>query len=225
MLQNFISTSVGRKQIVAVTGLLLILFLLGHLAGNLFIYLGPDAFNAYAHKMASLRPGLYLVEAILLLIFIVHMYFTAMIVLDNYKARGDVRYKSFKPVGKRSLATRLMPYTGSIILIFVIIHLLDFTFIDKHGLLSVLPDGKSYELYGIVLNTFYNPVHSAFYIVAMICVGLHLHHGVQSFMQTFGFNNPNVTPLIKKISHWFALFITIGFCSIPLYANYIRTLF
>lgn len=225
MLQNILTTSVGRKQIVATTGLMLILFIVGHLAGNLLIYLGPDAFNAYAHKMASLRPGLYAVEALLLLIFLIHMFFTALLVLENIKARGNTRYHTYKPVGQRSLATRLMPYTGSVILIFVIVHLLDFTFIDKTGAESILPDGKSYELYGVVINAFGNPVHGMFYIIAMLCVGLHLHHGVASFIQTFGFNHPTITPLVKRVSHWFALFITVGFSSIPIYCYYLYSQF
>src|SRR3989338_4160498 len=89
-------TSVGRKQIVALTGLLLIGYLIIHLAGNLFIFLGPAAFNHYAEKMASLRPALYIVEAFLLYVFIVHIWITACLVWENWKAR-PTPYRTFKP--------------------------------------------------------------------------------------------------------------------------------
>ena len=209
-------TSVGRKQIVALTGLLLIGYLIIHLAGNMFIFLGPAAFNHYAEKMASLRPGLYIVEAFLLYVFIVHIWITAALVWQNYKSRS-IPYRVYEPSGERSWATRLMPYTGTLLLIFVIWHLMDFTFIDKHGPRSILSDGQSYGLYGVVYNSFASPLNSGFYILAMMAVGFHLSHGVQSLIQTFGFNHPRYTPLIKRISNYFAIFIAFGFSSIPIY--------
>ena len=213
---QYFSSSIGRKQIVAVTGILLILFLVGHLAGNLLIYLGPEAFNAYAKKLAGLRPGLYVVEAGLLLIFLIHMFVTALLVLENINAR-PVRYKVQKPVGERSTATRLMPYTGTIILIFIVWHLLDFTFADKHGNLSILPDGKDYGLFGVVYNAFSNPWHSYFYIITMMAIGFHLSHGVQSFCQTFGFVGSTTTPLVRNISNAIGLIIAVGYSTIPIY--------
>ena len=214
---HYLNSSIGRKQIVAATGLILILFVTGHLAGNLFIYGGEDAFNGYAKKMASLRPALNFVEAGLLFIFIVHMWVTTLLVLDNIKARGTQGYSKEKAVGNRSWATRLMPYTGTAILVFVIFHLLDFTFVDHHGPRSILSDGKSYGLYGVVLNSFNDVLHSALYILAVICVGLHLSHGVESFFQTFGLNDSKCSACIKTFSHFFALVVTVGYCSIPIF--------
>lgn len=210
-------SSIGRKQIVAATGLLLILFVLGHLAGNLLIFLGPDAFNAYAKKMESLRPGLYVVEVGLAGIFLIHIYFTATLVLENIKARGNKKYAVAKSSQERSLATRLMPYSGVFLLLFIIWHLLDFTFINKHGDLSILADGKSYGLYGVVYNAFSDPIHSGLYVLAMMSLGLHLNHGVQSFAQTYGFNSPKYSPIIRKFSNAFAFFIAAAFSSIPVY--------
>lgn len=211
---SYLSSSIGRKQIVAATGLILILFIVGHLAGNLFLYGGPDAFNGYAKKLASLRPALNFVEAGLLAIFVIHMYMTTLLVLENINARS--RYAVEKAKGARSLSSRLMAVSGSLILAFVIWHLLDFTFTDHHGPRSIIA-GKSLGLYGVVYNSFANPVHSLLYIGAMISVGLHLDHGVQSFCQTFGLNHPVYTPLIYKFSRFFAVIITMGYCSIPVY--------
>ena len=215
-ISEYLNSSIGRKQIVATTGLLLILFVIGHLAGNLLIYLGPDAFNGYAKKLEHLRPGLYFIETGLLFIFVIHMYFTALLVLENIQARS-VNYAQYRPRGQRSLATRLMSVSGVFILCFIIWHLMDFTFADKTGPRSVLADGKSYALYGVVYNSFTDPIHGLLYIIAMMCLGLHLSHGVQSFAQTFGFSSPQYTPAIKKISNWFALVMALGYSSIPIY--------
>jgi len=208
--------SIAKKQYVAVTGLLLIGFVIAHLAGNLFIYLGPEAFNGYAAKLAHLRPGLYVVEALLLAIFVSHMYVTALLVLENIKARGTP-YKLDRSKGTRSLATVLMPYTGVVVLAFVVFHLWDFTFIDHDGPRSILADGKSYGLYGVVYNSFADPLHSAFYIAAMAAVGLHLCHGVESFMQTFGIAHDNHKGRVVKFSWVFAIAIVVGYSSIPVY--------
>ncbi len=215
-ISKFYQSSIGKKQIVATTGLLLIIYVIAHLAGNLFIYAGPEVYNAYAKKLTDLRPGLYVVEFGLLLVFLIHIFVTAVLVSQNITAR-TTQYAVYKPVGSRSLATRLMSMSGTIVLAFVIWHLLDFTFVDKHGARSVLADGESYGLYGVVYNAFSDPLHSFFYIIAMIAVGLHLSHGVQSFIQTFGFNHPRYTPMIQGFSNIFACLVTFAYSSIPVY--------
>lgn len=214
--QQYFNSSIGKKQIVALTGLALILFVIGHLAGNLFIYGGPQVFNDYAKKMASLRPALYVVEIALLIIFVIHLYVTALLVWENIQARGK-GYAVYKPVGKRSWAARLMPCTGAVVLAFVIWHLLDFTFVDHNGPRSFMPDGMHLGLYAIVYHSFSNPLHSFLYIAAMVAVGLHLAHGIQSFFQTFGWNDPRYTCVIKKISNGVGTLIALAYSSIPVY--------
>jgi succinate dehydrogenase / fumarate reductase cytochrome b subunit len=208
-------SSIEKKQIVAATGLVLIGFAAGHLAGNLFIYLGPEAFNGYAKKLSGLRPGLYLVEAFLSLLFIIHLWFTSLLAAENSKAR-PVRYHMAKDAGDRSLAARLMPLTGTIIILFIIWHLKDFTFSDQHGARSILADGKSYGLYGVVYNSFLDPIHCVLYILAMAALGFHLTHGIQSFVQTFGFDHPRYTPVVRKISRGLGLLISLAYSSIPI---------
>ena len=218
---DYYKSSIGKKQIVATTGLLLILFIVGHLVGNLLVLLGPDAYNGYAKKLASLRPGLYLIEFGLFLVFLIHIITTAILVLENIQSR-PIRYQISKSKEERSVAAQLMPYTGTILFVFVIWHLLDFTFVDHEGPLSIVR-GKSCGLYGVVYNAFADPAHSYFYIVAMMALGFHLAHGVQSFAQTSGFNDPRYTPLIEKISNGFGLLITLAYSSIPIYVlfNYL----
>ena len=211
---SFHFSSIAKKQIVAVTGLGLILFVIAHLAGNLFIYGGPHVFNAYAEKLVGLGIFLKAAEYALLLVFIVHIWMTVLVVLENIKARGGIkRYAVDKPVGNRSLATRLMPYSGTYLLLFVVWHVFDFEFADKTGLRSYIA-GKSYGLYGVVVNSFADPVHSSLYIIAMCFLGLHLAHGVESTVQTLGLRNP---PAFQRFSRYFALLMVIGYSSIPVY--------
>jgi succinate dehydrogenase / fumarate reductase cytochrome b subunit len=211
-LYHYIHSSIGRKQIVAVTGLLLILFLIGHLAGNLLIYLGPEAYNAYSKKLVSLRPGLYGIEFGLLAVFVTHIYFITILVWENIKARGT-RYAVQRPVGKRSIATMLMSYSGLIVLAFVVTHLIDFTFASHEGLRAIV-HGTDWGLYGLVFNTFTDPLKSLWYIIAMCAIALHLSHGVDSFMQTFGLHH---TENMRRWSNFFAIAIALLFSSIPVY--------
>jgi succinate dehydrogenase / fumarate reductase cytochrome b subunit len=213
--------SITKKQIVAATGLLLIVYLISHLAGNLFIYAGPAFYNAYAAKLETFGPLLRIAEIGLLFVFVLHIWMTALVVLENIKARGGLkqRYAVDQPVGRRSLATRLMPWTGTYIFLFVIWHLFDFMYADHSGARSYIA-GKSYGLYGVVVNSFMDPVHSFLYIMAMCFLGLHLAHGVESFLQTWGLKNPKFAPVINQSSHLFALLMVIGYSSIPVYVLY-----
>jgi succinate dehydrogenase / fumarate reductase, cytochrome b subunit len=217
-------SSITKKQIVALTGVLLIFFVIAHLAGNLFIYGGPAIFNAYADKLDSLRPFLNLGEYVLLLVFVIHILVTAILVTENIKARRGLlkRYAVDKPVGNRSWATRLMPYSGTYILLFVIWHLLDFTFINHDGPRSFIA-GKSYGIYGIVVNSFADPLHSILYVIAVCFLGLHLSHGVESFLQTWGYNRTKYWSMAVGVSQFFALAMVLGYSSIPLYVLFILT--
>ena len=205
MCLELFKSSIGKKQIIAVTGLLLILFLIGHLIGNLLIYGGPDVFNGYAAMLAKARPVVFLIEMALLAVFLIHVLVTLWLVLENIKAAGVSRYAVKKTRAQRSLATQLRIYTGLFLLAFVVWHLFDFTFSDHEGPRSILLN-KSLGLYGVVYNSFLNPIHSGLYIIAMACLGFHLAHGVQSLIQTFGFNDEKYTPMLHKISNFFGAF-------------------
>lgn len=213
---QYLRSSLGKKQITAATGLFLIGFVVMHLAGNLLIYLGAEAFNGYAHKLAGLRPGLYLIEFFLLAVFSIHLYLTALLVLENRRAR-PVGYNVSSAQDDDLFLARLMPWTGTVIVAFVLWHLRDFTFTDHEGARSLLRDGQSYGLYGVVYNSFADPLHSAAYILAMTALGIHLSHGIQSFAQTFGWNHPRYTPAVKKLSRGLGFLIAAGYSSIPIY--------
>ncbi|MBF0500480.1 MAG: succinate dehydrogenase cytochrome b subunit [Candidatus Riflebacteria bacterium] len=217
LLQQYFQSSIGKKQIVALTGLMLIGFILGHLAGNLLIFKGPEALNAYAHKLASMRPAMYGVELALAGTFLLHICLTVYLFFYNNEAR-PIAYGYYQPTD-RSISTRLMPYTGTLLAAFVIWHLLDFTFSDQTGTLSLV--GKeSLGLYGVVVNAFKIQWHSGLYILAMCAIGFHLTHGFQSFMQSLGLNHPKYTPVIKIISVFLGLAVAAIFSSIPLYVMF-----
>jgi succinate dehydrogenase / fumarate reductase, cytochrome b subunit len=216
VLKAYLNSSVGRKQIVAVTGLGLVLFLVAHLAGNLLIYKGPEAFNGYAAKLQSLGALLWVARFGMIAIFVTHIVMTVMLVIENRKARGK-NYAKDTHGGSRSLATRLMPYTGSILLFYIISHLLDFTLADHHTVLSMI-DGVDLGLYGLVVNSFKSSLGEViWYCVAMFSVGFHLAHGIQSTFRSFGYYHTTFTPLITKLSTALAVLIAVGFSSIPLY--------
>lgn len=215
---NFAKSSISKKQVVAATGLFLILFVVAHLAGNLYIYGGPEAFNGYAKKLAGLRPGLYFVEAALLAVFLVHLDATARLVLENLRAR-PVGYRQAPGVAAGSFASRLMPWTGAAIVAFVIWHLLDFTFSDQHGPRSILSDGRGYGLFGVVYNSLGDPVHCVLYIAAMLAVGTHLSHGIQSFIQTFGLVPERRFSAVRRISNGLGIAVALAYSSIPVYVQ------
>ena len=201
--------SIIKKQIVAVTGLGMVGFLISHLSGNFLFYAGPKAFNAYAAFLHSLGKVLWVARIGLIGMFITHIIFTVLLVIENKRARSK-RYAVYQNHGdKKSLAVRLMPYTGSILLAYVILHLIDFTFPDK----SVYANGL-YELVSITLS---HPVHAVWYMIAMACVGFHLSHGIQSVVQTFGISNTSIMKTTRKISLSLGIAVGVGFGSIPLY--------
>ena len=120
-------SSIAQKQIIAITGFLLILFIILHLGGNLFIYAGPHVLNSYAHKLHSLGPLLLVPRILLFVIFMLHVIFIHIVVIQNFKARGGIkRYAIEQAVGQRTLAEKIMLWSGVYIFVFVVFHIFDF---------------------------------------------------------------------------------------------------
>ena len=205
-----ISTSIGKKLLMAITGLCFCCFLLAHLAGNLTLYFGKDAFNAYAEHVHALGPLLTIVEWGLLIFALVHVLTGLTLFYQNLRARPS-RYAVNKSAGGRSIGSATMPYTGFILLLFVIYHLMDFHFVDK----------SNTTIYQIVSDSFSNPVLMLLYIIAVIIAGIHVSHGLWSAFQTIGANHPKYTPLIKATSLVFGLIVGIGFGFIPIFISII----
>ena len=206
-------STIQKKQIVGITGLAMVGFVLAHLSGNFLIYKGAEAYNAYAQFLHDLGPLLWVARIGLLAAFVLHMGFTINLVIANKKARKDRYYKYQNHRKESSLATQLMPLTGTIILLYIIFHLLDFSLAEKVGVI----EGIDYGLFGLVVNTLGDPIHAILYIIAMASVGLHMYHAFQSVFQTFGIMTHASQQKIGLVSKAFGVAIAVLYSSIPVY--------
>ncbi len=213
-LTSFFTSSIGKKFLMAISGVGLIGFIVAHLIGNLLIFGGQEALNAYAKGLHDLGGLLWIARIGLITIFVVHIGAAIALTRDNRAARPD-SYQS-KGTVKASLASKNMGLSGSFILLFVIGHLLHFTWgviqPESHSLIDA--QGR-HDVYSMVVTGFSNLFVSIPYIFSLILLGAHLSHAMSSFFQTLGFNHPTYTPLINKGAPMLAMAITIGYLAIP----------
>ena len=204
---GFYSSTIGQKAVMAVSGCVLFLFVAGHLAGNLQIYEGAEKLNQYAAFLRSRPALLWAVRATLMVMVILHIWSAALLGLRKMDARPSayVRTKSTQS----SYASRTMYWSGPIVLAFVIYHLLDFTF----GVVN--PHFEAGDVYSNVVASFQVIPVSAFYILAMLLLCLHLYHGLWSMFQSLGVSHPRYTPLLRRGAAVVALLIAAGNISIP----------
>lgn len=191
------------------------LFVLGHMAGNLLIFAGPEAFNKYGHAIVTNKPLLYGTEVFLLVCLVTHVLLGITLTLQNKKAKPEKYAVSAGPTKKSSWASRTMALHGSIILIFIISHLLTF----KYGkFYSVEYDGETMrDLHRLVTEVFSQPGYVVGYIFCLVLLGFHLSHGASSVFQSLGLNHPRYNSLIKKAGLGYALIVAAGFISQPVY--------
>jgi succinate dehydrogenase / fumarate reductase cytochrome b subunit len=214
-ISDFCHSSVGRKMIVAVTGVILIVFVIGHLLGNLQIFLGSEWINAYSQHLRDLGPLLWLIRIFLLISVILHIYFTILLAIENCRARPEA-YRDRNYV-KASWASRHMVVSGLVVLAFIIFHLLHFTarkFNPQFPLLKLDPLNR-YDVYSMMVYGFQNVYVSSFYVIGLFLLTLHLTHGSSSFFQSLGLNNERLTPKLAVGGRIFAWLLFIGYTSIP----------
>ena len=204
-------SSVGKKSFMAASGLLLSLFLLTHLIGNSVSFWGREAYNAYAEKLHSLGGLVYIFELGLLALFLVHIITGILLYFENLRAR-PARYAVNSCEGGRSWGSRTMPYTGVIILIFIIVHLMNFHFTDK-----------SVPISDLVRNLMSRPGLGLFYIFSLVAVALHLSHGVWSLFQSIGINHAKYNQLLLKGALVFSIVVGVVFILVPLLALFSRS--
>tara|TARA_Y100000588_G_scaffold80951_1_gene85055 strand:+ start:910 stop:1548 length:639 start_codon:yes stop_codon:yes gene_type:complete len=207
MVAKLLSTPIGKKLGMALTGLLLYGFLIGHLAGNLLLLKGDggQAFNAYSDFLTS-HPLLIPVELVLLAIFVLHIYLAIRVTHDNRRARPRNYQAGTQAVGGRTLASATMIYSGIVLLIFVVLHLFTFKYGDRGG----------GTLYDLVVNTFKGPVYAIGYAVAMVIMGFHLWHAFQSAFQTLGLDLQRAQKL-RTLGAVLCAVLALGFAGIPLW--------
>jgi len=214
-LRGFLTSSIGRKWIVALTGLGLLGFVIGHLVGNLQFFL-PDkqVFNTYAATLQGLGPLLWAMRLGLLFIFVVHIVTTISLVIENKKARPQ-KYAMVQPQTS-TVSSRTMAISGLTVLCFVIYHVLHFTVLTFHPNYRELidPAGR-HDVYSRMILGFQNPWISGFYILSIALLAMHLKHGFSSSVQTFGIKSRPVASLVDNGGKLLSLAIAIGFISIP----------
>lgn len=204
------NSSIGKKLLVALTGLVLVLFLAGHLAGNLLVFVSEAAFNEYAEMLHTLLhgAGVWIARAVLLTCLVIHV--AATISLTRTNRAVSPKYVLKKTI-QASRSSLIMIWSGLTILAFVIFHLLHFTVRVDSGLAEI---GKT-NPYQMVIVGFSNGLVVLFYAIAMTLLCSHLSHGVASIFQTLGLRSKKSAPLITFVSKSYALLIWIGFLSIP----------
>lgn len=204
---RFYDSTIGKKAIMAVTGLVLFGFLVGHMLGNLQVFLGREVMNHYAETLHANLPLLWGVRILLLVSVVLHAWAAIQLSALKSAARPIPYVKPGNVQG--STGSRTMMLSGPVIGLFVIGHLLHLTTGTLH------PQFVELRAYENVVNGFSNPIASGLYIIAMIWVGFHLSHGIWSMFQSVGFSHPRYTPLIKKFSGIFAWLLIMGFISVP----------
>ena len=204
LIGSLYNSSVGKKSIMATSGLLLFLFLLAHLLGNSVTFLGREAFNAYAERLHSVGVLNYFLELGLLLLFLIHILTGIILYFENLSARPS-RYSVSTSEGGRSWGSRTMPYTGAIIFVFIIVHLLNFHFSGKDLLVSDL-----------VREVLSNQGLAFFYIFSLLALILHLSHGFWSLFQSIGVNHEKYNQLLLKGALVVSILVGAVFILIPL---------
>jgi succinate dehydrogenase / fumarate reductase cytochrome b subunit len=215
---SFFSSSVGSKILIGLTGLLLFGFLISHLLGNLTLFGGAPAFNAYAHKLESLGPLVYLAEAGLIAIFLLHIVKTML----NYRRNAAARPKGYQEkrwaghTSRKSWASTTMALTGLFILFFVVVHVRTF----KFGPWYIDPETGHRDLFRLVTEIYSNPLYVGFYVAAMVLIGMHLNHGISSAAQSLGLSNQRYGRGLVLGGRVLAVLIAGGFAVLPLFMYY-----
>ena len=206
----YVASTIGRKVVMAVTGLILFGFVLGHFVGNLTLYLGPEAINHYSEFLHGFLHGggLWVARSGLLVSAILHVWSATSLTLESWAARPK-GYRRWTAKDS-TYASRTMRWGGVILFAFIVFHLMNLTFGNAH------PDYVRGDVYHNVVAAFQVWPVSVFYIVAMVALGLHLDHGVWSMCQTLGLSHPRYKRWARRAALGFALLIVVGNCSFPI---------
>jgi succinate dehydrogenase / fumarate reductase cytochrome b subunit len=213
-LTGFLSSTIGAKFLVALTGAALFLFLIAHMLGNLQIFLGPDAINSYATALRKVPELLWGARLGLLAAVVIHIGLTIKLTRQNSAAR-PIAYEVKEPVDS-TLASRTMILTGLLVLAFIVYHLLQFTLgVTNPDQFAVHDAQGRHDVYRMVILGFQQPAVVLSYLVAQVLLGFHLSHGIGSLFQTLGLNNPKIAKGTRLFGQVSAIVIVTGFLSVP----------
>jgi len=220
--QSSLFSTVATKILIALTGLSLAGFLCVHLFGNLLLYLGQDAFNVWGYTLIN-NPFVMPAEIGLTLILVIHVLETVTMWWTNRDAR-PVPYETKTWAGgksRKSVASTTMIWTGSVMFIFLAVHVATMKFGAEYKTLIHGTEGR--DLYRLVREIFSNPLWVAFYVPGVAVTGFHLWHGFASAFESLGLNHPNLTPRVLTIGRVLGFIIGAGFVSIPLVLFFLRS--
>lgn len=209
-LSKSLNSSIGKKIVMALTGLSLILFLTVHFINNMFLFFGKEGFDVLVGSLDAVKPIVRVAEVMLLLLFGFHIFNGIRLWLENKKASPD-KYAVNAAKENSTFFSRTMPYTGGILLIFLITHLATLWVKFNFGM-----EGH-HHYYDVIAEMFQSLPTALFYVVVMLVLGFHLNHGFQSAFQTFGWHHKKYTPLVEFIGTAYAVIFTLGFSAIPIY--------
>lgn len=214
MSKSYISTTLGRKYLVGLSGVFWAFFVLVHMLGNLLVFAGPKAYNRYSHALIS-NPFIYIAESLLVAFILLHVVLALGLKVRSLRT-NPTKY-AVSPVKEKSspLSSRTMAYTGIGLLGFLIWHIATFKYGPTY---YVTYDGvQMRDLFTLVEGAFRQPIYLVLYGLSMFLVGVHLFHGVQASFQTFGLLHPRYNAFIKKFGHTYAVVVALGFILPPLY--------
>lgn len=210
-------STLGKKIIMAVTGLILVTFVVGHMAGNLQQFLGPAKMNAYAALLKSTGELLWIARGGLLVATVLHVVMAVQLTQIKRAAR-PIGYERRDPQVS-TLASRTMRWGGAFLLVFIVFHILHFTTGTVFPMASrpdaQYPGFSHTDVYGNIISAFRNPFVTAFYVVAMLFLMLHLFHGAWSSVRTLGLSKPSRDPFHRRVSTALAIIVWLGFTAIP----------
>jgi succinate dehydrogenase / fumarate reductase cytochrome b subunit len=223
LFRTLFCSSLGKKYLMAGSGAVMILFVLGHLAGNLQIFLGPEAINRYGHFLQSNAEILWPARIVLLATIALHIWSATRLTLENRAARPQA-YEHWEPTAA-TYASRTMMWSGVIVAFFIIYHLLHFTVMvkavnltghDFHTFTQILPGHEErHDVYQMMIIGFQQPIVSVFYLVGVGLLCLHLSHGISAMFQSLGWKKYSYGQCLDRASKWVAALIFLGYSSIP----------
>jgi succinate dehydrogenase / fumarate reductase, cytochrome b subunit len=220
LFRNLFCSSLGKKYLMAGSGAVMFLFVIGHLAGNLQVFLGPEAINRYGHFLQSNVELLWPVRIALLAIIALHIWSATKLTLENRAARPQA-YAQWQPTAA-TYASRTMMMSGLIVAVFIIYHLLHFTFMVKavnfkgEDFHDLIDSEKRHDVYTMMVDGFRQPVVSIFYLVGVGLLCLHLSHGISAMFQSLGWKKRSYGECLDCGAKWLAALIFLGYSSIPI---------
>ncbi|HEY0780212.1 MAG TPA: succinate dehydrogenase cytochrome b subunit [Gemmatirosa sp.] len=211
LVRNFWQSQLGKKVVMAVTGLIGVGFVIGHMAGNLQIFEGPERFNSYAHLLhGPLGNELWIVRLVLISAVVLHVIAAVQLTRQKQAARpAAYGYKKWEPQVS-TFASRSIRWGGAYLLVWLVFHILHFT------ARAIFPDYSETDAYGNVVKGFSHPWVVALYVVAMFFLGLHLYHGAWSSVRTLGLSRPRPRPTSRSVATVVAALVSLGFVAVPL---------